>query len=112
MQNNRYSRLEEALDSLKAEGFSNRLISQENGFKCVETGETVAPEDLTIVSYYVITPDTSAVVDIMVYAVSWEPDRRGIIVDMHGPDADPQLAFNLGNCKIAVLPFRNVDYYS
>ena len=100
MQMPHYSSVQEAVQGLKARGFTNNLELTGGVLHAVESGRAFGAQELTIIEHHrfegASDPDDMAVV----YGIEAADGQRGIVVDAYGVYADPRLTEFMKNVKI------------
>lgn len=97
---NQFDTMSEALQSVTKQGFIHNFTVKEDGIHCIETGDIIPPENLTIVNYHrfegVSDPDDMAIL----YVVESDDGLRGTLVDSYGAYYDTNLSDVLQRVKI------------
>lgn len=92
-----YTSMTEAIEALRARGFTANFEFLNQSFRDVDSGRTFAADKLTIVEHYrfegVSDPEDMSVA----YAIESTDGTRGIIVDAFGTYANPDLGAFLSN---------------
>lgn len=93
---NQYRTMSEAIDRLKARGFTASFEATNGSLRALENGRVFQPEDLQVVEHHRFEGETNPEDMSVVYAVESKEGMRGIIVDAYGTYANPALG-NLVN---------------
>ena len=95
-----YKTMTEAIQGLKARGFTSNFEYLNNAFRAVDGGRTFTPEELTIVEHHrfegASDPDDLSIV----YGIESQDGTRGVLVDAYGTYANPDLSAFLKKVKI------------
>jgi len=95
-----YSTVSEALQGLKARGFTANLEVAGDSLRDVDSGKTFTAQQLTIVEHHrfegASDPDDMSVV----YGIAASDGTRGVVVDAYGVYADPRLSEFLKNVRV------------
>jgi len=90
----------EAVEGLKARGFTANFEVADDGLRAVASGKTFAAQQLMIVEHHrfegASDPDDMSVV----YGIEATDGTRGVVVDAYGVYADPRLSELLRNVKV------------
>jgi hypothetical protein len=97
---NQFETLTEALDALKKRGFSDSFVVRQNGIHSQETGESIRPEDVTIVEHHRFEGETDPSDMSVVYAVQCADGKRGTIIDAYGTYSNSLLSDFLTKVKM------------
>jgi len=91
MQSHEYTSMTEALNGLKARGFTTNFEFLNNTFCAVDSGRTFKAEELSILEHHrfegVSDPDDESIV----YAIETSDGIRGAIADAYGVYSNPEL---------------------
>ena len=95
-----YSTVLEAVEGLKARGFTANFEVADDGLRAVDSEKTFAAQQLMIVEHHrfegASDPDDMSVV----YGIETTDGTRGVVVDAYGVYADPRLSELLKNVKV------------
>lgn len=93
-QNNIYTNLVEATNSLAAKGFSDNFNINEPGDLCMQNGECVgiSAENITIVEYHRFEGQSDSSDNSVIYAIETKNGHKGIIIDAYGTYASQKIA--------------------
>jgi hypothetical protein len=95
-----YSTLQEAVQGLKARGFTENLELDGERLRAVGTGRSFAADELTIVEHHrfegASDPDDMSIV----YGIEASDGTRGVLVDAYGVYSDPRLSEFLKTVKV------------
>lgn len=95
-----YTTVSEAIDGLKARGFTTDFEFVNGEFQGFKDGRSFSAEELTIVEHYrfegISNPDDESIV----FAIESNDGVRGVLVDAYGLYANPELAAFLKNVAI------------
>src|SRR2546428_12920192 len=94
-----YSTLQEALQGLKARGFTENLELDGQRLRAVGTARSFAADELTIIEHHrfegASDPDDMSIV----YGIEASDGTRGVLVDAYGVYSDPRLSEFLKTVK-------------
>ena len=95
-----YSTVSEAVEGLKARGFTANFEVADDGLRAVDSGKTFAAQQLMILEHHrfegASDPDDMSVV----YGIEATDGTRGVVVDAYGVYADPRLSELLKNVTV------------
>ena len=95
-----YTTVSEAIEGLKARGFTTDFEFINGEFRGFRDGRTFEAGELTIVDHYrfegISNPDDESIV----FAIESNDGVRGVLVDAYGLYANPELAAFLKNVAI------------
>jgi hypothetical protein len=90
----------EAVEGLKARGFTANFEVADDGLRAVDSGKSFAAQQLMIVEHHrfegASDPDDMSVV----YGIEATDGTRGVVVDAYGVYSDPRLSELLKNVKV------------
>ncbi len=100
-----FSSLIEALDDLRARGFTSDFDLKTDRLRCPSTELELHPEDFEIVEYYRFEGETNPADSAIVYAIKGKNGLNGVLVNAYGVYADP-ISSALA-AKLAIQPPAN-----
>jgi hypothetical protein len=95
-----YSTLAEAVQDLKARGYSENFEFLNNAFRALNTGRTFRAEELTIREHHRFEGESDPDDQSVVYAIETRDGTRGVLTDAYGVYASPELGEFLKDVKI------------
>ena len=98
---NKYETMVEALEALQLANYTHSFKIKEGLAVCLETGEIIPPQDMTIVEFHRFEGDSDPSDMAVVFAVECTNGLNGSIVDAYGAYADNELTVFLQKVKIA-----------
>ena len=101
---NQFDTLTEALVDLHQRGFTNSFNIEEDGARCIETGELFKPETITIEEYHRFEGESNPDDMSVVYAVKTNTGLKGTFIDAYGTYSNSHIAHFLKRVK-----FREKD---
>jgi hypothetical protein len=91
MQANRYHSLHEAVQGLKARGFTAEFRLENGKLKDLDSGRTYAEDEVLIVEFHRFEGQTNPSDMSIVFALEADPACKGMVVSSYGPYADQDL---------------------
>jgi hypothetical protein len=95
-----YTTVTEAVNGLRALGFTANFELLDNEFRALEDGRTFKAEELTIVGHYRFEGATDPDDESIVFAIESDDGVRGVLVDAYGVYANPALSTFLKSAKV------------
>jgi hypothetical protein len=95
-----YSTMAEALQDLKARGYSENFEFLNKAFRALNTGRTFCAEDLSIREHYRFEGESDPDDQSVVYAIETRDGTRGVLTDAYGVYANPELSEFLKDVKM------------
>jgi hypothetical protein len=89
---NQFDTLTEALIDLHKRDFTYSFNIEEEGARCIETGEVFKPEDITIEEYHRFEGESNPDDMSVVYAVKTKSGLKGTFIDAYGTYSNPHTA--------------------
>jgi len=94
-----YSTVSEAVDALKARGFTSNFEFIKGRFTSMENNRHFDAAELVIVEHHRFEGITNPADESIVYAIESSDGVRGTLVDAYGVYANPELSSFLENVK-------------
>jgi len=95
-----YSTVSEAIEGLKARGYTTDFEFINGQFRGIMDGRFFNADELTIVENYRFEGITNPDDESIVFAIESKDGARGVLVDAYGVYADPELAAFLENVSM------------
>ena len=90
MNQNNYDTLSEAIEDLKAKGYTIDFNLKQKGLECEEVDHIMAPDEFEVDQMFRFEGMSSAGDNSVLYAISSEKNTlKGLLVDAYGVYADP-----------------------
>lgn len=94
-----YNTVSEAVNGLKARGFTSNFEFIDGRFTSVENERHFEAAELAIVEHHRFEGSTNPADESIVYAIESSDGIRGVLVDAYGVYADPELSTFMKNVK-------------